>query len=136
MPNNAALETWAQDVLHAQLDRAGDAVASYCRKPRSAKRLHDARKALARLRSALDDLGALAGVAPEFAARVHELHRRAGKVRDADVLLQRVSGYARMAFGEEAAQLQIVRSALRKRRKRGRRKLESVVATTAPELHG
>lgn len=134
MRANAEVEAWAQAAIHEQIDAASEALSSYCGKPRSTKRLHATRKALARLRAALEDLGPLAGVAPEFLERVHELHRRAGKVRDADVLLERIAGYAENAFGQESGQLQKLRTALRRKRKRGRRKLRAAIASTAPEL--
>jgi CHAD domain-containing protein len=130
----AALQAWAQETLHRQLDAAGDALAAFCNKPRSAKCLHEARKQLARLRAALEDLGALAGVAPEFTGRVNDLHRCAGKVRDADVLLERVEAYRDRAFGEERSQLKSVRNALRKRRRRARRRFENAAKGAPAEI--
>lgn len=131
---NAALEQWAQSVIHRQIDSAGDALRRYCKKPKSAKRLHSARKELARLRGALEDLGALAGVAPQFLERVHELHRRAGKVRDADVLLARIGKYCRRAFDDEQKELELLAAGIRKTRRRQRAKLEGVLSNTATEL--
>jgi CHAD domain-containing protein len=131
---NAVLEQWAQDVIHRQIESAGNALATYCGKPDSAKRLHAARKELARLQAALEDLADLAGVAPQFLERVHELHRRAGKVRDADVLLKRIDEYCERAFDDERKQLQMLARALCKRRDRQCVKLERVIATTVPEL--
>jgi CHAD domain-containing protein len=79
---------------------------------------------LARLRAVLEDLSWLAGVTGTFSERIARIHRRAGKVRDADVLLERVETYCEDAFGEERAELLRLRKALRKRAKRMRRKLE------------
>lgn len=132
--NRAPLEGWAQQVIRVHVDRAGEALMEHCKKPRSAKRLHSARKQLARLRAALDDLSALAGVTPGFRERVHELHKRAGKVRDADVLKDRVRSYCDEAFGSGRGQLHAIDAALCKRRKKGRRKLRRIVAETMPEL--
>lgn len=131
---NAALETWAQAVIHRQIENAGAALRDYCVKPKSAKRLHAARKGLARLRASLEDLGGLAGVAPEFLERVHELHRRAGKVRDADVLLARIAEDRKRAFDEECKEFDELADALRARRKRQRNKLSRVLVSTVPEL--
>jgi CHAD domain-containing protein len=131
---NASLELWAQTVIHRQIESAGNALANYCSRPNSPKRLHAARKELARLRAALEDLADLAGVAPQFLERVHELHRRAGKVRDADVLLKRVEQYAERAFDDEKKELRVLERALCKRRSRQCAKLERVIATTLPEL--
>ena len=129
------LEAWAQQLLRQQIDLAGKALMAYCKKPRSAKRLHSARKQLARLQAALDDLALLAGVASEFRERVHNLHRRAGKVRDSDVLLHRVREYCNDAGAdEESEQLRKVKRELRKRHRKAQRKLERVIATTPPEL--
>lgn len=131
---NASLEAWAQDVIHRHIESAGVALADYCGEPSSAKRLHAARKELARLRTALEDLADLAGVAPEFLERVHELHRRAGKVRDADVLLARLEEYCERAFDNERKEFKTLSTMLRKRRATQRGKLERVVAHTVPEL--
>jgi CHAD domain-containing protein len=127
------LQAWAQRVIGEQIARAAQALCGYCRKPQSAKRLHRARKGLARLRAALQDLGAVAGTNPEFLSRVHELHRRAGKMRDADVLIDRVDVYMKELDGDERGALQTLRDALRKRRKRARRKLERILRDI-PEL--
>lgn len=120
---HSRLVEWAQGVIGKHVDAAGAAITKFCAKPRSVKRLHSTRKQLARLRAALDDLALLAGVAREFSDRIKRIHRRAGKVRDADVLLARVEEYEKDAFGEELEQLRFVRKALRKRAKRMRRKL-------------
>jgi CHAD domain-containing protein len=133
MENRATIEQWAQETLHAQIESAAGALREHCSKPKSVKRLHSARKELARLRAALADLSAIAGVAPEFLERVHELHRRAGKVRDADVLLERVRSYSD-AGGADDNDVTCIEVILRKRRNRARRKLRSAINATAPEL--
>ena len=114
---------WSQRVLGGQAQAATAALAALRRKPKSAKRLHRARKRLARLRAAIEDLGHLAGVGAAFSERVGRLHKRAGKVRDADVWLARLRGYCERAEGAERAQLFALCERLRKRRKRMRRKL-------------
>jgi CHAD domain-containing protein len=119
----ATLAEWAQSVIGRHVDAAGDAITKFCAKPGSVKRLHRTRKQLARLRAALDDLAALAGVTADFSERIRRIHRRAGKVRDADVLLARVEEYCENAFGDEREQLHRVRKALQKRAKRMRGKL-------------
>jgi CHAD domain-containing protein len=134
MVETHALQAWAQNVIGEQIAAAAEALAAYCEQPRSAKGLHRARRGLARLRAALQDLGTLAGATPEFLERIDELHRRAGKVRDADVLIERVDEYRSKAPAEERRELAVLRAALRKRRKRARRKLERIVREL-PELH-
>jgi CHAD domain-containing protein len=133
MIETANLQVWAQNVIGEQIGVAAEALACYCSNPKSAKHLHRARKGLARLRAALQDLGTLAGATPEFYERIHQLHRRAGKVRDADVLIERVEEYCAKAPREERKELGAVRAALRKRRKRARRKLQRLVREL-PEL--
>jgi len=130
-----ALETWAQRLIQTQVDAAGDALAAYCKKPKSAKRLHAARKQLARLRAALDDLSTPAGVAAEFRDRVQALHKRAGRIRDADVLLARIDEYDRSAFGTGRKELHAMGRDLRRRRKKARRKFLNEIAQTVSELH-
>lgn len=117
------LTQWAQRLVGERVDAAGAAIARFCERPGSSKRLHRTRKDLARLLAALDDLSLLAGVSPEFSQRVRRVHRRAGKVRNADVLLERVESYCEGAHGEEREQLQALRKRLRKRAKKRRRKL-------------
>lgn len=114
---------WAQTLIGRHVDAAGESIAAFCRKRNSAKRLHRARKSLARLRAVLDDFADVAGVGEEFAQRIRRLQRRAGKVRDADVLLQRVEAYCEDASGTEREELAQLRKMLRKRAKRMRRKL-------------
>jgi len=133
MTEPEALHVWAREAMEKQITSAADALACHCRKPRSAKRLHAARKALARLRAALEDLGTLAGAAPDFRERVWQLHRCAGKVRNADVLLDRIEGYREYAAQDESEQLREVRAALRKRRKRARSELDRLLRKL-PEL--
>lgn len=114
---------WARTLVEHGRCAAAQSLAAYRKKPRSAKRLHRARKALARLRGALMDVGAAAGVPAELGDRVNDLHRRAGKVRDTDVLIHRVRDYMKTSSAAERAELELVCAALRHRRARARRKL-------------
>ena len=118
---------WAQRTLGERVDAASAAIAGFCAKPASAKRLHRMRKDLARLIAALDDLSVLAGVGEAFADRVRRLHRRAGKVRNADVLLARVQRYCKDAHGDEREQLRALAKTLRKRAAKRRIKLRAEI---------
>lgn len=129
MQSYGTLAEWAQAIVGRQVDAAGQAIAAFCEKPGSAKRLHRTRKRLARLRAALDDLARLAGVSETFSQRIRCLHKRAGKVRDADVLLQRVESYCGDTFGTERDELERLRRLLCKRAKRMRRKLTRELRT-------
>lgn len=120
---------WAQQMIGRHVDATGEAITAFCKKPSSAKRLHQTRKRLARLRAVLDDFAAIAGVSDTFSQRIQRLHRRAGKVRDADVLLQRVQEYCDLAGGQEREQLARLRKMLRKRAKKMRRKLKRELQT-------
>ena len=114
---------WAQQLIGRHVDATGESITAFCKKPKSTKRLHETRRNLARLRAVLEDFGAIAGVSDTFSERIARLHRRAGKVRDADVLLKRVEDYCEDASGEEREQLARLRDLLRKRAKKMRRKL-------------
>lgn len=127
------LEVWARDAVAQETEKALCALRTYCAKPRSAKRLHQARKALARLRAALQDLSELAGTPADFRARVDELHRRAGKVRDADVQIQHIDDYLEDADLDAKVELCLLRSSLRDRRRRSRRKLRRALRAV-PEI--
>jgi CHAD domain-containing protein len=123
MQARAALTEWAQNVIGRHVDAVSETITEFCAKPSSVKRLHRTRRRLARLRAVLEDLAWLAGVTGTFSERIQRIHRRAGKVRDADVLLERVEAYCDDAFGEELDELKRLRKALRKRAKRMRRNL-------------
>ncbi|HZZ64754.1 MAG TPA: CHAD domain-containing protein [Candidatus Baltobacteraceae bacterium] len=127
------LEVWAREAISQETQKALAALRAYCAKPRSAKRLHQARKALARLRAALQDLNELAGSPPAFRERIDELHRRAGKVRDADVQIQRIDVYLEDADREATLELCMLRDALRERRAGARRKLRRALRSV-PEI--
>lgn len=114
MSNGAALRRWAHDIITALVSDMDGKLAAVRRKPRSAKRVHRARRSMARLEAALADLAAIMADTGKLQARVHALRRRAGKVRDADVLCKRLND-----FGIPA---QTLRKALLRRRKRGCRK--------------
>jgi CHAD domain-containing protein len=133
MIETGKLEVWASDAITQRTQKARAALGAYCAKPRSAKRLHQARKALARLRAALQDLNELAGTPSEFRERIDELHRRAGKVRDADVQIQRIDQYLEDADPAANLELCTLRDALRDRRKRARRKLRRALRSV-PEI--
>lgn len=115
MNNGTTLRLWAHGEVASLTNDMDDELAAVRRKPRSAKRVHRARRSMARLEAALADLGAIMPDTDKLQARVHALRRRAGKVRDADVLCKRLS-----EFGLPAKTL---RKALRRRRKRGKQKL-------------
>ena len=117
------LAQWSHEIISRHVDAAGEALAEYCAKPKSVRRLHGTRKRLARLRAVIEDFGRLAGVSRDFADRVRLLQKRAGKARDADVLLQRVEAYRESATGAEREELDLLRKRLRKRAERMRRKL-------------
>jgi len=120
--NGAALRQWAHGLITAFADAMGARLAAVRRKPHSAKRVHAARKSMARLEAALADLAGIAADAQEMHTRVHALRRRAGKVRDADVLCKRLDDYDASAGDVECRQIEVLRRALHRRRKRAVRK--------------
>jgi len=109
-----AVRQWAHGVITAFVGDMDECLEAVRCKTGSAKRVHRARRSMARLEAAVTDLSAITPDAQRLQSRVHALRRRAGKVRDADVLCKRLKDY-----GAEAAAL---RKALRRRRKRGIRK--------------
>ncbi len=114
MNSGAALRWWAHSLITAFVSDMDDRMAAIRRKPLSVKRVHGARRSMARLEAALADLAAITTDAQKLQARVRPLRRRAGKVRDADVLCKRLNDYGTAA--------ETLRKALRRRRKRGIRK--------------
>jgi len=128
MVENPLLRQWAEDLIRAGVGEARDAVDEYCKRPKSAKRLHAARKQIARLQATLQDVTSLVPGAEDLLERVHALHRCAGEIRDADVLLDRLESYAE-------AGSQTLRDELRARRRKGRKNLEAALATPDWDLH-
>lgn len=125
---------WAHDIIERQATGAAKTLRKFCKQPKSQKRLHTARKGLARLRAALQDLGETAAVNDAFYKRVQELHSAAGKVRDADVLLERLGQYRERAGDMEREELRTVELNLRRRREKARRKLQALL-DRLPDLH-
>ncbi len=117
---NEAILRWSEDLVRERLAIANKALAKARRKPGSAKRLHRARKALARLRAILDDTSSVFAPANDPLQDLRQLYRRAGRVRDADVLLDRVEHY-REEVGVELSELCALRAALCKRRRKASR---------------
>jgi CHAD domain-containing protein len=133
MIEQRSVAVWAQEALGRSIDDAASALRRYCERPRSARRLHAARRCLAKLRAALEDLGTAAGSRRDFYAQVDELHHRAGKIRDADVLLESIRAYCERTTDSQDEPLRSMLAALRRKRKRARRKFERAVRTL-PEL--
>jgi CHAD domain-containing protein len=118
---------WARNLIDRHACEAAQSLRRFARKPASAKRLHRARRDLARLRAAIDDVGETAGARKRLRRCVQELHSRAGKVRDADVLLARVTEYTQRALGMEADELEDVARMLCKRREKACVKLRALM---------
>lgn len=122
MHNGAAVRQWAHGLVERYAAGMEAALAGVCRKPRSAKRVHAARRSIARLQAAIADLKSIVGDVP-LEARAQELRRRAGKVRDADVLCKRLKTYRSDAGDPERREIERLRDRLRRRRKRAIKKL-------------
>jgi CHAD domain-containing protein len=129
---DAQTSAWARGLIDRAAETATASLRKFCRKPQSAKRLHKARKSLARLLAGLKDLANVADSDPQFIERVHQLHRCAGKVRDADVLLKRVKVYRRLADAREMDELKTIARKLRKRRKKAKRRLQLLIDELPP----
>ena len=114
MNNAVAVRRWAHGLISAFVGDMDDRLKAVCCKPGSAKRVHQARRSMARLEAALADFAAITAGRQKLQTRVHALRRRAGKVRDADVLCKRLKDYG--------AGAEVLRKSLRQRRKRGIRK--------------
>src|SRR5438309_1185825 len=91
MEQTTRLGSWARETIDALRGGVDEAYQAFCQKPRSAKRVHALRKALARLKAALEDVAELLPDAPALFDETKRLHKRAGKVRDADVMLVKLA---------------------------------------------
>lgn len=121
---------WARKQLEAAIDSVRDALDAHCAKPGSSKRVHAARKRIARLQAFLLDFGQLVNGANDLLDCVHHLHRCAGEVRDADVLIERAEAYRYDALDQERAEIDRVLSSLRRNRKEGLRELDGAIGST------
>lgn len=115
------LDDWGREGLERLLSKVREANAAFCIKPKSARRVHELRKALARLKCAVEDLALLAGDAQGLYEETKRLHKRAGKVRDADVMLAKLEAF-------DPQEVNVLCSMLRGRRKKANRKLRKAIA--------
>ena len=134
MPLAESVRAWGGALVRTQSEAAEDALRSLRERPRSARRLHTARIALARLHAALEDLGGCLPRAAELRARVKAARDLCGRARDADVLLERLDGYRAATDGRERAELEGLARAVRKRRGRALRLLENALRRGRAEL--
>lgn len=121
---------WARKRLDESIDSVRDALDAHCAKPGSSKRVHAARKRIARLQAFLLDFGPLVDGANHLLDCVHDLHRCAGEVRDADVLLERAEAYRYDALDQERAELDRVLTSLRRHRRNALRELDGAIEST------
>lgn len=116
----ATLDEWGSETLERLRTGVRDARQAFCAKPKSARRVHELRKSLARLKAAIEDLEVLNSGAREIYDETKRLHKRAGKVRDADVMLATLRDF-------DAKEVDTLCAMLRKRRKKANRKLRAAV---------
>ncbi|MGZ3497691.1 MAG: CHAD domain-containing protein [Vulcanimicrobiaceae bacterium] len=114
---------WAAGIVAGEIARADRTLRRQRSKPRSAKRVHDARRALARLLSTLQDFQSCINGTQQLLERITALHKRLGRIRDADVHLKRLRAYRKSATREERLAIREMSRAIRKRRRKARRKL-------------
>ncbi len=134
MPFAETVRAWGGALIRTQSEAAEHALRSLHERPRSARRLHAARIALARLHATLEDLAGCVPRAAELRARVKASRDLCGRARDADVLLERLNGYRAAADGRERAELDGLVRAVRKRRGRALRRLEKALRRGRAEL--
>ena len=128
MDNRLRTREWAHTLIDEQIDSVKQALDAYCCKPAAPKRVHRVRKALARLQSTLWDLATLTPEAGSLRKEARLLYRRAGRVRDADVLLDRLRTYRGAAAGKDADAIASLCIELRKRRQKASRRFRKAVA--------
>jgi CHAD domain-containing protein len=129
-PSNVLAEA-AAAVVAEQRVAADRALRGVRRKPRSAKRIHRARKALSRLLATIEDFYACIDDATHLFDRANALRKVLGRVRDGDVHLARLREYDRAASPEERCVIQTLRKRIRRRRRKARRKLAMLLDAAA-----
>lgn len=130
--NGVSVRQWAQNLVDAQAARTRHALDDLKERPDSTKRVHAARKELARFEAACADLDSLVAQDDTLATDAPALHRAAGKVRNADVACKRLAAYESKANGAECDEIARLRRKLKKRRKRAVQKFFSKPAENAP----
>lgn len=116
----ATLEEWGSETLERLRSGVRDAGRAFRAKPKSERRVHELRKSLARLKAAIEDLAPLLSDARKIYDETKRLHKRAGKVRDADVMLAKLREF-------DAKEVDMLCARLRKRRKKANRKLRAAM---------
>lgn len=115
---------WAVDACERARAHMERALRRFEKKP-SAKRVHRARKAAARLLAILEDFPACVDEEPALAPRVRALRKWLGKVRDADVHLQRLRAYRAASTLEEREAIERLRSAVARRKRKAENRLDA-----------
>ena len=131
MDSTLQTNEWAQTLIDEQVNSVQQALDAYCCKPAAPKRVHRVRKALARLQSTLRDLASLTPAAGALRKEARLLYRRAGRVRDADVLLDRLRTYRGAAPRKDADAIESLCLELGKRRRKASRRFRKAVARSA-----
>lgn len=113
---------WALSFVQAHDADLNEALKRLQKKPRAAAPVHAVRRSLARFKATLEDFGSCLPL-PDLYDLVAELHKRSGKIRDADVLLERVEAYFECAEPGECDELVALHGELRSLRKTASKRL-------------
>ncbi len=130
------LGDWVIRLLDRQISEADRALRRLRAKPHSRKRIHAARKKLARLLASANDFRSCIGDEAIPYDRIRALHKRLGRVRDADVHLQRLRAYRKGAATIGRAEQQSARSRIREQRSKARKKLAALMKTPCIRASG
>lgn len=120
---------WAMSFVRVHDAELNDALKRVQKKPAAVGPIHDLRTSLARFKATLEDFSSFLPL-HDLYDLVAELHKKSGKIRDADVLLARVETYFERAGKDECDELLPVHAELRARRKAACKRLRRALGRT------
>ena len=122
MNESEVVATWALRFVQAHDADLNDALKRLQKKPGATAPVHAVRKCLARFKATLEDFASCLPL-PDLYDLVGELHKKSGRIRDADVMLERIETYFESAGPEECDELLPLHAELRASRKATARSL-------------
>lgn len=122
MNESEIVVNWALSFVQAHDAELNDALKRLQKKPRAAAPVHAVRKSLARFKATLEDFGSCLPL-PDLYDLVAELHKKSGKIRDADVMLERIEAYFEGAEPDECDEMVSLHAELRSLRKSASKRL-------------
>lgn len=122
MNESEIVVNWALSFVHVHDAELNDSLKRLQKKPRAVVPVHAVRKALARFKATLEDFASCLPL-PDLYDLVADLHKKSGKIRDADVMLERIEAYFESAGPAECDEMLALHAELTSERKSASKRL-------------